>query len=97
MIEPTRPASGNTDALILWGYILSGLSLFCCCCPAALALPALALGIIAYWRGDQRGKWVIIAAVIALVLTGALRLTGASQRQMHRWVPPQYQGPWINT
>lgn len=97
MIEPTRPSSNNTDALILWGYILAGLSLFCCCCPYALALPSLVMGIVAYSRGDQRGKWVIIASVIALILSGAFKLTGVSDHQIHRWVPPQYQGPWMNT
>ncbi|MHB1457467.1 MAG: hypothetical protein ACYC0V_11200 [Armatimonadota bacterium] len=99
MIEPEKPASNYTNALILWGYILAGLTIIACCCPcpSLYGLASLTLGIVAYSRGDQRGKWVIIAAIVALILTGALKFTGVTDHQIHRWVPPQYQGPWVNT
>ena len=96
MNQPSFKQTNKQDALIIWGYILSAVGILFCCCTPLFALPALAMGILAYARGDNRGKGVIIAAVIAIVISGILLGSGTSQRQIHRWVPPQYQGPFIN-
>lgn len=95
-IDPSSERSRKQDALIMWGYILAALEVLCCCCPGGFALVSLVLGIVAYVRGDQRGKWVILVAIIILILSGTLKLTGTWQKQLHQWIPPEYQGPWVN-
>lgn len=86
----------NTNTLVTWGYVLSILSLFCCCCPYALAIPGLILGIVAYSRGDRRGLWIIIISVTSLVLGGVLNLTGYTN-DMRMRLPERYRGPWMTT
>lgn len=93
LLPPHVPPPSNTDSLILWGWIFAALSLVCCCCPLVFAVPAIILGAIAYSRGDQRGLWVIIAGVVALILGGALGFTARTQR----WFPGTDRipgGPW---
>ena len=91
---PSVPPS-NTDALILWGFVLAGIGLFCCCCTPVFAIPSIILGAIAYSRGDQRGLWVIIAGVVALL--GGITLSSISAPFSHRWMPNlpgNFPGPW---
>lgn len=87
---PTPPPPRETDPYIIWGFVLAGLGLFCCCCPALFAIPSIILGAIAYSRGDQRGLWVIIAGVVALLGGFGLRFAAAPFR--HQWEPWVPQG-----
>jgi len=94
-VEPAPPTQRprDTDALVIWGFVLAGLGLFGCCCLPIFEIPAIILGAIAYSRGDQRGLWVIIAAVVVLLAGGALSIT----LKPHRWVPyfeDRWPGQW---
>ncbi|MHB0999535.1 MAG: hypothetical protein ACYC27_09835 [Armatimonadota bacterium] len=95
--QPQRPVRSDTDTIVLWGFILSGLSYLCCCCCVSypFALAGLVLGIIAHSRGDKRGIWIIVLSVTSLVLGGALNFTGGDE-QLRQMVPDQLQGPWHN-
>ena len=103
MIEPNQqPANPHpdTNAYILWGFILAGLGFVCCCCGPLFSIPAIILGAIAYSRGDQRGLWVIIAGAAALVLCGGANIFGIASGNYNQWIPngPQnLPGPWHTT
>lgn len=82
-------ATQNTNIYIIWGWVLVGLSFlfFCCCGPIFFAIPAIILGFIAHSKGDQRGIWIIIAGVVALLLLLAGSGSGVLLRHSPNWIP----------
>jgi len=94
--QPVPPPS-DTNTLIILGWVFVGLSVlgYCCCCPLFFGPVAAILGGIAYSRGDQRGLWILIAAIIIFILTVGLVVLG----DVYHWPSPldrfpDIPGPW---
>jgi uncharacterized membrane protein HdeD (DUF308 family) len=69
-----------------------GLGFLACCCGPLFAIPGIILGIVAYSKGDQRGLWIIIVGVVALVVGGGLNAFWAFS---HAW-SPYFRHQWMN-
>ena len=62
---PTRRlAPGQTAAI--WGVVAAGWAVFLL--PLFFGTVGFALGGVAWWRGERRGRWVMIAAVAATIV-----------------------------
>jgi hypothetical protein len=84
---PPTPRPGDTNTLIILGWVFVGLSLFTCCCCSYIFAPAAAiLGGIAYSRGDQRGLPILIIGIVLFLLGGGFWIF--TPRYTH------YPGPW---
>ena len=60
------PALRRGQGCALWGAALAAMSIFIFW--YVLGPIALVLGILAVVRGEPRGKWVILAAVVCMLL-----------------------------
>jgi len=88
-----QPPPQDTNAYIIWGFVLAAVGFFCCCCPPIFAIPAIILGAIAYSKGDQRGVWVIIAGIIALIGGGIMSWAVKPFERLPQ-IQHQFPGPW---
>ena len=62
---PTRRlAPGQTAAI--WGVVAVGWAVFLL--PLFFGTVGFALGGVAWWRGERRGRWVMVAAVVATLI-----------------------------
>jgi len=62
---PTRRlAPGQTVAI--WGAVAAAWAVFLL--PLFFGTVGFALGGVAWWRGERRGRWVMIAAVAATIV-----------------------------
>jgi hypothetical protein len=63
--QPTRLLQPGQAAAI-WGVVCAAWAVFLL--PAAFGTIAFALGGFAWWRGERRGRWVMVAAAVATLL-----------------------------
>ena len=62
---PTRRlAPGQTAAI--WGVVAVAWAVFLL--PLFFGPVGFALGGVAWWRGERRGRWVMLAAVVATII-----------------------------
>ena len=66
-MEPeTRRTLAPGQAAAIWGVVCAGWAVFVL--PLFFGALGIALGGYAWWRGERRGRWVMLAAVVALLL-----------------------------
>jgi hypothetical protein len=66
-VEPgTRKSLQPGQAAAIWGVVCAGWAVFVV--PVFFGAAGLALGGYAWWRGERRGRWVMVAAVVAMLL-----------------------------
>ena len=63
--EPIRRLQPGQAAAI-WGVVAVGWAVFLL--PLFFGAVGLALGGYAWWRGERRGRWIMIAAVVATLV-----------------------------
>jgi hypothetical protein len=63
--SPTRHLQPGQAALI-WGVVAAAWAVFVL--PPFFGAVAFALGGYAWWKGERRGRWLMIAAVVAIVI-----------------------------
>jgi hypothetical protein len=67
MAEPHRVSPPRRlqpgQAAAIWGVVAAAWAVFIV--PLFFGAVALALGAYAWWRGERRGRWVMLAAVVA--------------------------------
>lgn len=71
MTSPTGSAPqarrlGPGQAAAIWGVVCAAWAVFLL--PLGFGAVAFALGGYAWWRGERRGRWVMVAAVVAVIL-----------------------------
>ncbi len=54
------------QAAAIWGAVCAAWAVFVV--PLFFGIVGIALGGYAWWRGERRGRWVIVAAVVGLLL-----------------------------
>jgi hypothetical protein len=54
------------QAAAIWGVVAAAWAVFVL--PLFFGAVGVALGAYAWWRGERRGRWVIVAAVVGLLL-----------------------------
>ena len=54
------------QAAAIWGVVCAAWAVFVV--PLFFGGVGIALGAYAWWRGERRGRWVIVAAVVGLLL-----------------------------
>jgi hypothetical protein len=54
------------QAAAIWGVVCAAWAVFVV--PLFFGAVGIALGAYAWWRGERRGRWVIVAAVVGLLL-----------------------------
>ena len=70
--EPTSAPTERTrhlapgQAAAIWGVVAVGWAVFLL--PPFFGTVGFALGGYAWWRGERRGRWVMVAAVAAIVV-----------------------------
>ena len=60
------------QAAAIWGVVCAAWAVFVV--PLFFGVVGIALGAFAWWRGERRGRWVIVAAAVGLVLGVGLGL-----------------------
>jgi hypothetical protein len=55
----------ETDIYVTLGWIFVAFGVICCCCLLPIGI---GLGLTAYWKGDKRGLWVVVAGLVALLV-----------------------------
>ena len=63
--QPARKLQPGQAAAI-WGVVAAGWAVFVL--PLFFGAVGIALGAYAWWRGERRGRWVILAAIVGLLL-----------------------------
>jgi hypothetical protein len=63
--SPTRRLQPGQAALI-WGIVAAAWAVFVL--PPFFGAVAFALGGYAWWKGERRGRWLMIAAVVAILV-----------------------------
>ena len=63
--SPTRGLQPGQAALI-WGIVAAAWAVFVL--PPFFGAVAFALGGYAWWKGERRGRWLMIAAVVAILV-----------------------------
>jgi hypothetical protein len=63
--SPTKRLQPGQAALI-WGIVAAAWAVFVL--PPFFGAVGFALGGYAWWRGERRGRWLMIAAVVAIVV-----------------------------
>jgi hypothetical protein len=66
MAESTTRRLQPGQAAALWGVVAAAWAVFIF--PLVFGGIGLALGGYAWWRGEPRGRWVMVAAVVAALL-----------------------------
>ena len=90
---PPPPSAGDTNTLIILGWVFVGLGvLFCCCCGPLFAAIGAILGGIAYSRGDQRGLPVLIVGIVVFLLGGG----SLAFYRIYHWPPPWERFPGMH-
>jgi MFS family permease len=69
--QPTRRLQPGQAAAI-WGVVAAGWAVFVL--PLFFGAVGVALGGYAWWRGERRGRWIIIAAIVATLCGLAIGL-----------------------
>ena len=59
-----RLAPGQVAAI--WGVVAAAWAVFLL--PLFFGAIGLALGGVAWWRGERRGRWIMVAAVVATLI-----------------------------
>jgi hypothetical protein len=54
------------QAAAIWGAVCAAWAVFVV--PLFFGAVGIALGAYAWWRGERRGRWVVVAAVVGLLL-----------------------------
>lgn len=54
------------QAAAIWGVVCAAWAVFVV--PLFFGIVGIALGAYAWWRGERRGRWVVVAAVVGLLL-----------------------------
>jgi Flp pilus assembly protein TadB len=54
------------QAAAIWGAVAAAWAIFVL--PLFFGAVGVVLGAVAWWRGERRGRWVIVAAVVATLL-----------------------------
>ncbi len=54
------------QAAAIWGVVSAAWAVFVV--PLFFGAVGIALGAYAWWRGEERGRWVIVAAIVGLLL-----------------------------
>jgi hypothetical protein len=54
------------QAAAIWGVVCAAWAVFVV--PLFFGAVGIALGAYAWWRGEERGRWVIVAAIVGLLL-----------------------------
>jgi hypothetical protein len=62
---PTRRLQPG-QAPAIWGVVAAGWAVFLL--PLFFGAVAFALGGYAWWRGERRGRWLMVAAVVATLV-----------------------------
>jgi hypothetical protein len=73
--QPERTAPKGLQpgqAAAIWGVVAAGWAVFIV--PLFFGAVGVALGGYAWWRGERRGRWVIVAAVVATLIGLAIGL-----------------------
>jgi hypothetical protein len=70
--SPTTSRLQPGQAAAIWGVVAAGWAVFLL--PLFFGPVGAALGGYAWWRGERRGRWVIVAAVAAMVVGLAIGL-----------------------
>ncbi|MDQ1429865.1 MAG: hypothetical protein QOF40_467 [Actinomycetota bacterium] len=60
------------QAAAIWGVVCAAWAVFVV--PLFFGVVGIALGAFAWWRGERRGRWVIVAAAVGLLLGVGLGL-----------------------
>ena len=60
------------QAAAIWGVVAAGWAVFLL--PLFFGPVGMALGSYAWWRGERRGRWVILGAVAAMLVGLAIGL-----------------------
>jgi len=68
----TRKSLQPGQAAAIWGVVCAGWAMFVV--PLFFGTVGLALGGYAWWRGERRGRWVMLAAVAATLFGLGLSL-----------------------
>jgi hypothetical protein len=68
---PTRRLQPGQAAAI-WGVVAAAWAVFLL--PLFFGAVGVALGGVAWWRGERRGRWVMVAAVLATLVGLAIGL-----------------------
>jgi hypothetical protein len=70
----SQPASGLRpgQAAAIWGVVAAGWAVFVL--PVFFGPVGMALGGFAWWRGERRGRWVIVGAFAAMLVGLAIGL-----------------------
>lgn len=69
-VPPSRLQPGQAAAI--WGVVAVAWAVFLL--PLFFGAVGAALGGYAWWRGERRGRWVIVAAIVATLLGLAIGL-----------------------
>ena len=68
--EPDRAAPAKRlqpgQAALIWGVVAAAWAVFVV--PPFFGAVAFALGGYAWWKGERRGRWLMIAAVVAVLI-----------------------------
>ena len=64
-VAPTKRLQPGQAALI-WGIVAAAWAVFVL--PPFFGAVGFALGGYAWWKGERRGRWLMIAAVVAVVV-----------------------------
>jgi len=62
----TRKSLQPGQAAAIWGVVCAAWAVFVV--PLFFGVAGLALGGYAWWRGERRGRWVMVGAVVAMLL-----------------------------
>jgi hypothetical protein len=54
------------QAAAIWGVVSAAWAVFVL--PLFFGAVGIALGAYAWWRGERRGRWVVVAAIVGLLL-----------------------------
>jgi hypothetical protein len=54
------------QAAAIWGTVCAAWAVFVV--PLFFGIVGIALGGYAWWRGERRGRWVMVAAIVGLLL-----------------------------
>jgi hypothetical protein len=60
------------QAAAIWGVVAAAWAVFIV--PLFFGAVGVALGGYAWWRGERRGRWVMVAAVVAMLIGLAIGL-----------------------
>lgn len=95
--QPPHPGwhpTGDTSIYVVMGFVFVfvGVLMFCCC-PVIFSVPGMALGGIAYARGDKLGLVVLIIGGATIVLYGVFLAIGLVAMPLQDGTRPRWPMP----